>query len=756
MQSIPSILHTLDAQSDGRSSSLSDLEDGQYDGDGPVAAGAVGARVEDNDSEAETEKLERSPQKFSRVMEAVMRSGNNLGRSPSKLSQHFTADEDLEEPGSPTARLGRSARVGSVDENSLKIVKSLNSIAVQSVEENDASGLRSRKRKRPSPAGSSLSDDPDSQEPSRKRSNSDRSDIQPQTTDRKDRAAIDALVHEDHRVEVARKEEGLLAKTSDVKSPDDDHATPGKGSKSNKGKRKGKKLKESAPVETPNGVGESDAVEVDEVADGEPDDDAGVTTRDDQELHQKKFALDSLEGIEKDFATFKHKLYDERIEGLSNEIALLQHPNSTHADYLAMIQCVNARRDEKIRHEQILLDYKLQSLKRVTVAERSQFHSQYFQEVRDIRERALEDLGEHWFNIQKERRQWQADEPELVYKFPTKRSQQVLQQSKYNLEVSVLSGVAKYVGFPAAPEMEGAKASELEEDLRAMKIPKQQPQPYNSIHYLEPARAENRAAEEQFLEQTPWANPQHPVHAAALYPEHRMAQQQGSRNTSNPFTTPASRKRVTDLHAPNGSSSSTIGIPSDPPSSVVPAPPTGDRMQAHPSSGPAGSDSPLDVTKRNAAARRDFSGVSSASTIDAIEQIHSSSTHHSQPPHRTTGVAPDASALHHPFHASSVGPNAHHNQPARTGLDREAPIVIYDNPPFPPPRGSFGTPGVTPRPGPNTLEAVRAPTELSTSVKREEESDRDRDGRFGFGVVHQRPNQMGVQAAVGAMLGRFR
>ncbi|KAK5013222.1 hypothetical protein LTR39_003754, partial [Cryomyces antarcticus] len=192
------VAETHDAQSDGRSSSLSDLEDGPYDGDGPVAAGAVGAGIEDNDSEAETEKLEHSPQKFSRVMEAVMRSGNNLGRSPSKLSQHFTADEDMEEPGSPTARLGRSARVGSVDDNNLKIAKSLNTIAVQSVEESDASGLRSRKRKRSSPAGSSLGDDPDSQELSRKRGNSNQSDIQPPTTDDKDGAAIDALVDEDN------------------------------------------------------------------------------------------------------------------------------------------------------------------------------------------------------------------------------------------------------------------------------------------------------------------------------------------------------------------------------------------------------------------------------------------------------------------------------------------------------------------------------------------------------------------------------
>lgn len=43
-----------------------------------------------------------------------------------------------------------------------------------------------------------------------------------------------------------------------------------------------------------------------------------------------------------------------------------------------------------------------------------------------------------------------------------------MQQSAYNREVSVLSGVAKHVGFPAAPEMEGARPSEVDSDMQAM------------------------------------------------------------------------------------------------------------------------------------------------------------------------------------------------------------------------------------------------------------------------------------------------
>lgn len=62
------------------------------------------------------------------------------------------------------------------------------------------------------------------------------------------------------------------------------------------------------------------------------------------------------------------------------------------------------------------------------------------------------------------------------------------------------------------------------------------------------------AAEEAFLEQTPWANPQHPVHQQQVQqqrPQNRAFEQP----RAPPFTTPAAQKRVVDIHAPNGSAS---------------------------------------------------------------------------------------------------------------------------------------------------------------------------------------------------------
>lgn len=67
------------------------------------------------------------------------------------------------------------------------------------------------------------------------------------------------------------------------------------------------------------------------------------------------------------------------------------------------------------------------------------------------------------------------------------------------------------------------------------------------------------AAEEAFLEQTPWANPQHPIHQQQ--PQHQFSQQHRPQARAyeapqaSSFTTPAAQKRVVDVNAPNGSAS---------------------------------------------------------------------------------------------------------------------------------------------------------------------------------------------------------
>lgn len=164
------------------------------------------------------------------------------------------------------------------------------------------------------------------------------------------------------------------------------------------------------------------------------------------------------------------RLYDERLEQLNREEAMLRHDKPTHPDYLEMLQCIDARRDERVRVADKLREYQVQTLKTYAVARRSQVLGQYQQEVRELREQHLEQLGEQWYKIQHDRRSYAGSVPDFALKFPTSRPQQIRNQVAYSNEVSILAGIAKYVGFPAAPPMAAATASELVEDMEKMGV----------------------------------------------------------------------------------------------------------------------------------------------------------------------------------------------------------------------------------------------------------------------------------------------
>ncbi|KAL8813717.1 MAG: hypothetical protein Q9223_000473 [Gallowayella weberi] len=254
--------------------------------------------------------------------------------------------------------------------------------------------------------------------------------------------------------------------------------------------------------------------------------------------------MDSLNAIEKCFASLRDKLFDERLAKLDAELAMLAEPNVTHPELLAMNQVLEQRRDEKIQHENTLLKYKLGSLQTKSKAEKAQVHGQYMQSVRDIRDQNMEQVNKECHQIHKERRNRENDVPEYMYHFHTRRSQQITHQAAYNKEVSLLSGVAKYCGFPAAPEISGAKPSEIESDFEKMGIVVPQPSVpvarhppslRTSLSASAVLQRSKSATDEHFLEQNPWANPQHPVHL------HR--QPPALSRTGSPPATSAAQKR---------------------------------------------------------------------------------------------------------------------------------------------------------------------------------------------------------------------
>ena len=168
--------------------------------------------------------------------------------------------------------------------------------------------------------------------------------------------------------------------------------------------------------------------------------------------------------------TNRLRLFDERLARYNEELVMLNQAEPTHPEYLAQMECVDQHRNKKIEYEQTLMKYKLMTLQRTTIADKAQAHSQYMQTLRDIKDRGLEQISKQSFQIQRERRDRIGRVPDYSFYYPAKRSQQIINQTAYNAEVSILSGVAKYVGFPAAPEMHAARPEEVDEDLRNMGV----------------------------------------------------------------------------------------------------------------------------------------------------------------------------------------------------------------------------------------------------------------------------------------------
>ncbi len=164
------------------------------------------------------------------------------------------------------------------------------------------------------------------------------------------------------------------------------------------------------------------------------------------------------------------RIYDERIAQCNQEISVLERPMPVHAEFLAMKEAIDQRRDQKVEYETDLMRLKLMTLQRESIANKSQAHSQYMQTVREVRDSYLESLNKKYYQVQRERRSCEGDVPDYMYTFTTKRSQQITHQATYNTEVAILAGVAKYVGFPAAPEIGSARSKEIDDDLRSMGV----------------------------------------------------------------------------------------------------------------------------------------------------------------------------------------------------------------------------------------------------------------------------------------------
>lgn len=282
--------------------------------------------------------------------------------------------------------------------------------------------------------------------------------------------------HEMHEDAVLEAEEDAEPSTENPEQPDytpvpeSASLPPMKPGRGRKGKRKGFPRKANDDTSTPQPTTTSEHPDIDSEA--PPDEPATVAEAKPEDLAAIKTAVDLYTSVATQFRAFREKLNTERLASLAAELHLLSQPDCTHPEYVRQVAAVDVRLQKQVREAHAHYNYKLRSMRERVLGERAGMHAQFYQSVREIRETALDKLGEEWYAIQKERRGGDevTREGAGMYRYENDRAMQIKRQAKYNREVSVLSGLAKWVGFPAAPVLEGVDQGDTEGDFRAMKV----------------------------------------------------------------------------------------------------------------------------------------------------------------------------------------------------------------------------------------------------------------------------------------------
>ncbi|KAI0146591.1 Sds3-like-domain-containing protein [Pestalotiopsis sp. NC0098] len=559
---------------DDGSSPLSDLGGSQNDlelpDDSPRPDRDEPSDDEGNDTEAETERLFPTPHNPTRHTDALG-GASTFERTPTKLRQGTRVDDDEDEPlselqGSFTSSPPRAQSSG--PPSAEKLPSPTLDILAEAAAAAQFPDVRKRKRSSQPPDNNEEDQSPRKRSASPSKANradqdgdvtmADDEDPSTNTTSG-DEAVVPSAMNGEH------DEQGDEA---DAEAQIEEESRAQRQSRSGS-KRKAARAESDEPMEeaADGTTVEEDGPQIgeDEQAEADVDEEAEAAQRTEEELERKKAAFDMLTGIERQFSTFRERLYEERLDQLNREEAMLKADNPTHPDYLAMMECIDARRDDKLRIAENEFALNTDTLGRWAVARRAQIHSQYYQDVRETRERIIGDLGKYWYAIQHERRKHANNVHEFGLRFPQTQSQRVRDAMAYNKEVAILSGIAKYEGMPAAPEMRGASLQEFDDDFEAMtrgRGPVTQPHEparsvYSDIRGIPPFGQGLSAAAEQFIEQNAWANPRHPSNAHLLQRQHS---QHEPRRRSPPPETSSSRRHS---HQRPPFSSSTISTASN-------------------------------------------------------------------------------------------------------------------------------------------------------------------------------------------------
>ncbi|KAK6504173.1 Transcriptional regulatory protein [Arthrobotrys conoides] len=459
-----------DRPSPDRSSAPPSISQPYMNGQSPESSSL--SELDSDDSEAETERLNISPQKpilgnstnsasYSTPKKSIGTSTlTSPSRSPSPLS---TAGQ--ESPKSPDREMTLGAIEQLTPEGSIAgspVISPRKRKRNEGLDEEEAEGAGAEEIK-------DIMEISDLEDPPKKKVNVD---SKPQDADGEEEADEEDSKDMHPKNLTLPPTNGHVSDAEDDSGAEDEDESP-KPAQRSPGKNK---QKLASAILSPKKLSAKVLdIDLDEDADEGRDTDAADSNhhnKDDDEADEmsrtKRQAADDLANIEILFAQLRDKLVEERVIEIDKEISMLY--DGTHPELILMSQSIEAHKREKIEKANILLAFQEQTAEVERIANRAAIWAQYNQEIRETREKCFSEANTQWWAIHRERRAADTSLSDYVYRIPKALSTQINHRSRYNAEVSLLSGIAKHVGFPAAPSIAGASPDEVRSDLEAMGV----------------------------------------------------------------------------------------------------------------------------------------------------------------------------------------------------------------------------------------------------------------------------------------------
>ncbi|ODQ52391.1 hypothetical protein SAICODRAFT_26059 [Saitoella complicata NRRL Y-17804] len=200
----------------------------------------------------------------------------------------------------------------------------------------------------------------------------------------------------------------------------------------------------------------------------EEDDAAAVEEEaDDERAQTRGEARDLLTELETKFAKLRDQLFKETLGDLDKDIEMVN--DGTHPELVLQMELIADNRTKRLKLAEATKRFCIQNIRNEHDAMEYHTRMQFIQEKAKLRQSMITEISAKWFQVHRERRVLDMPVPEFGYQVPDRRSTQLKQRRAYDLEVMILTGLKKYIGFPAAPDVSGATNEEAMSDLDAIR-----------------------------------------------------------------------------------------------------------------------------------------------------------------------------------------------------------------------------------------------------------------------------------------------